>query len=82
MSNDSYGLYYLTVPQKETSDVFAVLQTMTGEAYLEYNLQRFSDDFKYIPPKNRSVSKLNTQTLKIKNSELQNCFANQTNDSA
>lgn len=43
---------------------------MHGEAYMEYNLQRKTDDLIYYPPKNRSVSKLNTQTLKIKNSEI------------
>eukprot|EP00347_Sterkiella_histriomuscorum_P020253 403338511 len=77
MSNESFGLYYISVNQKETSDVFAVLQTMTGEAYIEYSLQRFGDDYNYTPTKNRSVSKLNTQTLKIKNSELKKCFENQ-----
>ena len=60
MSNESFGLYYISVNQKETSDVFAVLQTMTGEAYIEYSLQRFGDDYIYTPTKNRSVSKLNT----------------------
>jgi len=38
LSNDSFAYYYIVIKKEEMADIFAVLQPLSGDAYMIYNI--------------------------------------------
>jgi len=43
MGNDSYSTYYISLNERNSSDVYGVLQPLIGSIYMTYRVMRMSD---------------------------------------